>query len=445
MSASSSTTTTTTAAPAQGSSFSLTGGPTVQASSSRFWETLHHSCQWGATDDGGMNRLALNDDDRSVRNWFIEQGKELGCDVKVDEVGNIFMIRPGERDDIPPIGIGSHLDTQPKGGRYDGIVGVQCGLEILRALSQFNYKTYAPIAVVMWTNEEGARFPKAMLGSGVWGQQIPLDVCYNLEDVNEPGTTFLSELERIGFKGTTKANYGANPLSAHFELHIEQGPVLEAEGFDIGVVQGVQGMRWYDAKVVGAEAHTGTTPMNRRRDTLVAACKMIAAIEETAIACGGLGSVGIIKSLPQSTNTIPGHVEFSIDLRHSKESSLDELEAKVFSTLKAIAAERKVEFECKPQWFSRQLDFDSRLKEHLRTTSEELKLPYMELQSGAGHDSCYTSVHCPTAMLFIPCKDGISHNPAESATQEHCAQGVQVVLGAVIKYDADLRAAAESK
>lgn len=437
----SATTTTTTTATAS-TSLSLRGAPTVQASANRFWETLHESCQWGATSDGGMNRLALNDDDRSVRNWFLEQGKALGLTIKVDEVGNIFMIREGERNDIAPIGIGSHLDTQPKGGRYDGIVGVQCGLEILRALNEHNYKTYAPIAVVMWTNEEGARFPKAMLGSGVWGQQIPLSTCYALEDVNEPGTTFLSELERIGFKGTTKAHYGENPLSAHFELHIEQGPILEAEGIEIGVVEGVQGMRWYDAVVTGAEAHTGTTPMNRRRDTLVAACKMIATIEEIAIACGGLGSVGIINSLPQSTNTIPGHVEFSIDLRHSKEASLDELESKVLAALSSIAAERKVEFKCTPQWFSRQLDFDARLKEHLRSSSDELGLPYMGLQSGAGHDSCYTSVHCPTAMLFIPCKDGISHNPAESATQKHCAQGVQVVLGAVLRYDEDLRAAA---
>lgn len=438
---SSSTTTTVNAtATASTATISLTGAPTVSASSSRFWETLHESCQWGSTSDGGMNRLALNDDDRSVREWFVSQGKALGLTIKIDEAGNIFMIRAGENNDIAPIGIGSHLDTQPKGGRYDGIVGVQCGLEILRALSQHNYKTYAPIAVVMWTNEEGARFPKAMLGSGVWGQQIPLDVCYALEDVNDPGTTFLSELERIGFKGTTKAHYGENPLSAHFELHIEQGPVLEMADIEIGIVDGVQGMRWYDAEVVGAEAHTGTTPMNRRRDTLVATSKMICAIEETAIECQGLGTVGIINSLPQSTNTIPGQIEFSIDLRHSKESSLDVLEEKVFKTLTHIAKERNVQFKYNEQWNSRQLDFNSRLKEHLKSSSDELGLEYMVLQSGAGHDSCYTSVHCPTAMLFIPCKDGISHNPAESATQKHCAQGVQVVLGAVIRYDEDLRA-----
>lgn len=435
---SSSTTTTTT------TSISLTGAPTVTASSTRFWETLHESCQWGSTPDGGMNRLALNDDDRSVREWFVEQGKALGLAVKIDEVGNIFMIRAGENNDIAPIGIGSHLDTQPKGGRYDGIVGVQCGLEILRALNEFNYKTYAPIAVIMWTNEEGARFPKAMLGSGVWGQQIPLDTCYALRDVNNPGVTFLQELERIGFKGTTKAHYEANPLSAHFELHIEQGPILEAEGIEIGVVDGVQGMRWYDAEVIGAESHTGTTPMNRRKDALVAASKMICTIEDTANACGGLGSVGIINSLPQSTNTIPGHVEFSIDLRHSKEPSLDVLEEKVFAALNQIAADRGVQFKYNAQWFSRQLDFNTRLKDHLKASSTELGLKYRVLQSGAGHDSCHVNVHCPTAMLFIPCKDGISHNPAESATQQHCVQGVQVVLGAVMRYDEDLRAAAKN-
>ncbi|KAF5096444.1 hypothetical protein D0Z00_002776 [Geotrichum galactomycetum] len=434
--ASSSTTTTTATA---SSTIALTGDVTVTANVDRFWNTLHESCQWGATPDGGMNRLALNDDDLRVRQWFIQQGESLGLTIKIDQVGNIFMIRAGENNDIAPIGIGSHLDTQPRGGRYDGILGVQCGLEIIRALHDANFVTYAPIAVIMWTNEEGARFPKAMLGSGVWAQSIPLQDCYALEDVNASGTTFLAELERIGFKGTTPADYRENSLSAHFELHIEQGPVLEAEGFDIGIVDGVQGMRWYEASATGAEAHTGTTPMNRRRDTLVAVSKMIVEIEETAIASQGLGTVGIINSLPQSTNTIPGHIAFSIDLRHSKESSLDEMQATLFTKLEAIAAARKVNFKYKQIWNSVQLDFDARLKEHLKAASTEQGLPYHVLQSGAGHDSCYTSLHCPTAMLFVPCKDGISHNPAESATKQHCAQGVQVVLGAVLRTDQDLR------
>ncbi|KAF5097664.1 hypothetical protein D0Z03_001361 [Geotrichum reessii] len=436
MTSSSTTATTTTAAP---NTISLTGGATIFANVDRFWNTLHESCQWGATSDGGMNRLALNDDDLRVRQWFIQQGEALGLTVKIDQVGNVFMIRAGENNDIPPIGIGSHLDTQPRGGRYDGILGVQCGLEIIRALHDANYVTYAPIAVVLWTNEEGARFPKAMLGSGVWAQSISLQDCYALEDVNSPGTTFLAELERIGFKGATAADYRENALSAHFELHIEQGPILEAEGFDIGIVDGVQGMRWYEATATGAEAHTGTTPMNRRRDTLVAVSKMIVEIEETAVASKGLGTVGIINSLPQSTNTIPGNIKFSIDLRHSKESSLDEMQDALFGKLKAIAASRKIDFSYKQIWNSEQLDFDVRLKDHLKAASTENGLPYYVLQSGAGHDSCYTSLRCPTAMLFVPCKDGISHNPAESATKEHCSQGVQVVLGAVLRTDQDLR------
>ncbi|CAN6638755.1 hypothetical protein TRVA0_017S00958 [Trichomonascus vanleenenianus] len=408
----------------------------IQTNPDRYNATLHESCVWGAIPKStGMNRLALNDDDKQVRHWFIEQAKRLGCEIKVDEMGNIFAIRPGTNNDLPPIGIGSHLDTQPRGGRYDGIAGVQAGLEILRTLHENNIQTYAPIAAIDWTNEEGARFPKAMVSSGVWSECIPLEDAYALQDINDPQHTMKSELERIGFKGDTKASYKANPLSAHFEMHIEQGPILEAEKIQLGIVSGVQGMRWYDAEVVGFESHTGTTPMDRRTDALVATAIMIQAIETCANEHNGLGTVGVINSEPQSTNTIPGKVSFSIDCRHSSESALDTYTADLFGRLEKIAKERGVEFKCSEKWRSKQLDFDADIIGSLTASAKENSFSIRSMQSGAGHDSCYTSQRVPTGMLFIPCHKGISHNPAEYSSPEDLARGVQTLLGGVLRYD----------
>lgn len=415
----------------------------VQANSKRYWDTIHHTCdKWGATPDGGMNRLALNDDDKSVRNWFIDEVTSLGCKVTVDSMGNIFAVRPGTNNSLAPVGIGSHLDTQPRGGRYDGIAGVQAGVEILRTLHDNKIQTYAPVAVVNWTNEEGARFPKAMVSSGVWSGSIPQKDAHALEDINNPGVTFEGELERIGFKGDTPASYEAVPLSAHFELHIEQGPILEAENIRVGVVSGVQGMRWYDAEVVGFDAHTGTTPMNRRRDALAATSEIVLAIEETANAHNGLGTVGVINSSPQSTNTIPGRVSFSIDVRHTAEDKLDALEKDLFAKLEAIAKKRNVEFSYKEKWHSRQLNFHPDIVGSLQASADALGYSSLSIQSGAGHDSCYTSKRVPTGMLFIPCKDGVSHNPAEYSSPEALADGVQTLFGAVLRYDELLRSRA---
>lgn len=407
----------------------------VSTSGQRYWDSIHESCQWGATSDGGMNRLTLNEDDKQVRLWFISEAEALGCKVTVDSMGNIFAVRPGKNNDIPPIAMGSHLDTQPRGGRYDGIAGVVAGLEVLRALHEAKYTTYAPICVIDWTNEEGARFPKAMVSSGVWAGKISEEDAYGLTDVNDPSSKFVDALEKIGFRGSIPASYKSMPLSAHFELHIEQGPILEAENKDVGIVTGIQGMRWYDAEVVGREAHTGTTPMNRRCDALVAVGLMIAAIEEVAVSLGGLGTVGIINSLPQSTNTIPGEVSFSIDLRHTDENKVDELEAAVFKKLEEIAKSRDVTFSHSMKWTSPALHFDSECQKALEMSAKHEKMSYRTLQSGAGHDSGYTSYVCPTAMLFIPCREGISHNPAEYSSQEQCAKGVSVLLGGVLRYD----------
>lgn len=411
--------------------------PKVQANAERYNQTIQETCKWGALENTtGMNRLSLNDDDKKVREWFVNEMKGLGCKVLVDEMGNIFAIRAGENNDLPPIAVGSHLDTQPRGGRYDGIAGVQAGVEIMRTLVENDVNTYAPFAVVNWTNEEGARFPKAMVSSGVWGGAIPLEDAHNLQAIGEPeGTTMKTELERIGFKGNLPASYDANPLLAHFELHIEQGPVLEAKNIDVGIVTGVQGMRWYDAEVQGFEAHTGSTPMNHRADALVATSMMIQAIEECANKHRGLGTVGVINSSPQSTNTIPGNVKFSIDCRHSSEEKLGPYTEDLFSTLQGIAKSRGVEFKYTEKWRCPQLQFHKDIVSSLKESANAQGLSSLDMQSGAGHDSCYTSKRVPTGMIFIPCYKGISHNPIEYSSPEALTNGLHTLIGAVLRYD----------
>ena len=243
------------------SSQHVQSGSGLSVNQTRLWETIHHTAQWGATPEGGVRRLALTDLDKSVREWFVSEAKKYGCAVKIDQMGNIFAIRRGRNDDIPPIGIGSHLDTQPAGGRYDGILGVQAGLEILKVLEETDTETHAPLAVINWTNEEGARFTTGMLSSAVWAGNATLQEAY--DHVDSEGLTLKGELERIGFLGDVEASFDKNPLSAHFEYHIEQGPFLEDEEKSIGVVTGVQGMTWLMVDVVGRSQHCGTTPIDR--------------------------------------------------------------------------------------------------------------------------------------------------------------------------------------
>ncbi|ANB15319.1 putative beta-alanine synthase [Sugiyamaella lignohabitans] len=412
---------------------------TFRVNSTRIWDTLHESCQWGATPDGGMNRVTLNDDDKRVREWFILEGKKLGCQIKIDQMGTIFLIRAGEDNSIAPIAIGSHLDTQPSGGRYDGIVGVHTGLEILRTFHENNYVTYAPICVVNWTNEEGARFPKTMVSSGVWSGQISLEDAYNVEDINNPGLFFGKELEKIGYKGEVPASYKDNPLSAHFEVHIEQGTRLETAGLDIGIVSGVKGIRWFEIEIFGTEGHTGTTPMEGRKDALAASSEMILCVEETAKKHGGLGTVGVIHPLPQSPNTIPGYSKFSVDCRHDSNADLVRYTEELLENLEAISRKRQVKYTIKETWHFKQLEFDSDCKAAIQESAEENGLTFTSLYSGIGHDSCYTATRVPTAMIFIPCKNGISHSPKEYSSPKAVADGAQAMLGAVIRYDQRLR------
>ncbi|EKM51079.1 uncharacterized protein PHACADRAFT_151612 [Phanerochaete carnosa HHB-10118-sp] len=412
---------------------------TLNINTSRINADLMESCQWGSTPDGGMNRLTLNDDDRRVREWFISQVKKYGCTVRVDAVGNIFATRPGTNNDLPPIGLGSHLDTQPAGGKYDGIVGVHSALEVLKSLHDNKVQTYAPIAVINWTNEEGARFPPAMLGSGVWAGKFSPEYAYERTDLK--GVKLGDELERIGFKGNVPASREANPLSAHYEVHIEQGPVLEAENKPIGVVTGVQAISWFNVELRGREQHCGTTPMDRRADTLLTAAQMIVAINGIALSIpGSLASVAVINSTPQSINTLASVVQFNIDARAKDDETLARLEAALEKKCHEISKEAGVEIRTWDRfWNAKRTVFNERMVGFVRETATENGFGNRDIQSGAGHDSVYTASRVPTSMIFIRCKGGISHNPAEYSSSEDIAAGAQVLLGATLKYDAYLK------
>ncbi|KAF3012315.1 hypothetical protein E8E14_001918 [Neopestalotiopsis sp. 37M] len=419
-----------------------------KTNSTRMMTTLHESCTWGSTPDGGMNRLTLNDDDKAVRLWFIEETKKCGCEVRVDEMGNIFAIRPGTNNTLPPIGIGSHLDTQPTGGKYDGILGVLSGLEVLRTIHDNNITTYAPLAIIDWTNEEGARFPPAMLASGVWGGAFTTEYGHGRPDL--AGTTTLKqELERIGFLGTVPCSYDANPLSAHFEMHIEQGPILDAAESSTAVVQGVQSIRWYHVDVVGREAHTGTTPMDRRSDALLGAAKMIVetnrhVTEGELAARGARATIAVINSGPQSINTIAGKVRMGLDIRAPDDADVEMVEKLCRQSFDKICQEHGLTVEIDHFWTSPAIHFDPTMIQCVRESANAIGCK-MELVSGAGHDSVYTSRKVPTAMVFARCRDGVSHNPAEYTRPEDCAASAEVLLGAYLRYDDYLRRTNESK
>ncbi|WWC63882.1 uncharacterized protein I303_106487 [Kwoniella dejecticola CBS 10117] len=399
----------------------------------RLNDTLQHSCQWGATPDGGMNRLALNDDDATVRRWFITEAKKLKCDISVDEMGNIFAVRPG-RSVRPPIGIGSHLDTQPTGGRYDGILGVLSGLEVLRAVHEADYETEVPLAVVVWTNEEGARFIPSCIGSTVWSESATLEFGHSRKD--QDGISIQDELQRHHMLGATRASYQSNPLSAHFEVHIEQGPILFESGLSVATVKGVQGWRWYEIHLQGRGSHAGTTPMTHRRDPLGVFAQMALVAEKLAVELGGLTTIGRVSSLaPQSTNCILDDIVFHLDIRHHELDRLEDLESQLRKEFQAIVGSSKgVEMkEWKQLSDTAPTAFNQTAVSCVENAMKDI--PHKVLISGAGHDSVFTARRVPTAMIFIRCRDGISHHPSEYSTPEDITIGAQVLLDAVLSYE----------
>ncbi|KEF55331.1 uncharacterized protein A1O9_08081 [Exophiala aquamarina CBS 119918] len=407
---------------------------TLKTNAKRINDTLQYSCQWGATNDGGMNRLSGNDDDKLVRDWFIAETAKCGCSHKIDAMGNIFAIRAGENNDLPPIGLGSHLDTQPTGGRYDGILGVLCAMEVLRAIHEADVTTYAPLAVVNWTDEEGARFPPAMLGSGVWAGQFTLEHGQSRESVD--GVTMAQELERIGYLGSTPCSSHDNPLSAHFEVHIEQGTILDRAEKAVGIVTGAQSVRWFRLSLTGRAEHTGGTPMDNRSDPLLAAAKMIVEVNKVAVERGVRATVSTAKSYPQSMNTIAGNVELSLDLRAPTDEDMQGLDQSLKHIFDAINKEHRTSLTMEVVWDSRATHFNPEMVDCVRQSAKEVGCSH-EMTSFIGHDRCvdwnravpyqvsltsvdsvYTSKVVPTAMIFARCRDGISHNPTEYTRPE---------------------------
>ena len=405
----------------------------LQIDAHRLWDTLMETAKFGATPRGGICRLTLTDFDRQVRDWFKARCEALGCAVTVDAVGNMFARRPGKNDALAPIAMGSHLDTQPTGGKFDGVLGVLGALEALRTLHETGYETNAPIEIVNWTNEEGSRFAPAMLASGVFAGVFTPEFAHSRTD--RDGNAFGEELQRIGYKGPEKP--GARKFGAMFELHIEQGPILEDEARMIGIVQGVQGMRWYEVTVTGQAAHTGATPMRLRQNALLGAARMIERVDAIALehAPNAVGTVGLIENKPNSRNVVPGEIFFTVDFRHPDDNVLDVMEAKLRASLGEILQPLKLSYEEARIWDLPAVRFTPELIECVRIGAEKAGFTSRDIISGAGHDAAYVARVAPTTMIFVPSLGGVSHNEAESTSFEECAAGAQVLLNAVLEYD----------
>jgi beta-ureidopropionase / N-carbamoyl-L-amino-acid hydrolase len=396
----------------------------------RLWQSLMHMAQIGATANGGCCRLALTDEDRRARDLFVEWCRSEGCAVTIDRMGNIFARRPGRDPNRYPVATGSHLDTQPHGGKFDGVFGVLAGMEVLRTLSAHGIETQAPLEVVVWTNEEGARFAPAMIASAVFAGALEIDYALARKDVE--GMSFGDELRRIGYAG--EAHCGDRGFEAFFEAHIEQGPMLERAHKTIGVVTGVQGSRWYDVTLQGQDAHSGATPMQGRRDALVAGAAIVSLARELADAFlpHAVATVGRMQVTPNSRNTIPGRVELTVDLRHPDAGVLDAMDTRLRKEIERIAAGAGVTVALERVQDTPPVAFDEGCINAVRAAAAALGYGHMDMWSGAGHDSCFVSRVAPTSMVFVPCAAGLSHNEAESAKPEGLAAGADVLLHAML-------------
>jgi len=396
----------------------------------RLWQSLMDLAQLGATVKGGVCRLALTDLDRQARDLFVKWCEEAGCTVSVDAIGNIFARRAGRNPDRAPVMTGSHIDTQPTGGKFDGCFGVMAGLEVIRSLNDLGLETDAPVEVVVWTNEEGSRFPPCMMGSGVFAGK--LDLAETLAKQDEQGLVVGEELQRIGYAGS-RAVLG-HPVGAYFEAHIEQGPILEDQGKTIGVVMGCLGQKWFDLTLTGVEAHAGPTPMHLRKDALVGAAQVVSAVNRIALqsqphACG---TVGCLNVHPGSRNVIPGEVKMTIDFRHLHADKLQAMVDDLRQTIEQTCTEHGLSFELTPTADFPPLDFASECVAAVRQGAAQLGLSHMDIVSGAGHDAIFIAELGPAGMIFVPCEGGISHNEIENATPEDLAAGCAVLLRAMV-------------
>ncbi|WP_423196113.1 MULTISPECIES: Zn-dependent hydrolase [unclassified Cupriavidus] len=410
---------------------------TMQINRERLWQSLMTLAGIGATPRGGNARLALTALDGQGRDLVTGWMRAAGLTVSVDRVGNIFGRRAGRDNRLPPVMTGSHIDTQPTGGKFDGCFGVLAGLEVMRTLDDHGAVTEAPLELAIWTNEEGTRFVPVMMGSGVFAGKFPLSVA--LEATDSAGLRVADELRAIGYDGELPV--GGREVGAYFEAHIEQGPILEAADNVIGVVTGSLGLRWYDVTVTGMEAHAGPTPMPLRRDALYGATHLMQEVVKIAqdFAPHGRGTVGVVNVHPSSRNVIPGAVTFSVDLRHQDAAQLAEMDARLRAACAALAsgtlsgqAGGALAVEVVDVQYFPPTPFAPALVAQVRDEAARRGYRHQDIVTGAGHDAVYLAGVAPTAMIFVPCKDGISHNEIEDARPEHLEAGANVLLGAML-------------
>jgi beta-ureidopropionase / N-carbamoyl-L-amino-acid hydrolase len=403
-------------------------GDNLKINSARLWDAINETAKFGGTPKGGVRRLTLGAEDKQVRDWFRKACENAGLEVTVDALGSMFALRKGRDMSKAPIGIGSHLDTQPTGGKFDGILGVLGALEVVRTLNDAGIETDAPICIANWTNEEGSRFAPAMMASAAYVGDFTVDDILSRKD--HDGTTVGEALDSIGYRGNDAV--GTQKFSGFVELHIEQGPILEAEGKTIGVVEAGQGVLWFDGKITGFESHAGSTPMALRKDALGTLAEIVLATERVVTEIGALGTIGEAVIANPSRNVIPGEIAFTMDMRSADAGKLDAIENGVRDAIKAIAAKRKVEVTFDKVWHKPPTHFNKEFVGAVESAAEALGYSHRRITSGAGHDACNLNNVMPTAMVFIPSKDGISHNELESSTQDDCAAGANVLMHTVL-------------
>ncbi len=397
----------------------------------RLWDTIHEIAKIGPGVAGGSNRQTLTDEDGEARNLFRRWCEEAGLTMGLDDMGTMFMRREGGDPDAPPVYVGSHLDTQPTGGRYDGVLGVLAGLEIVRSLNDLDIATKHPIVVTNWTNEEGTRFAPAMIASGVFAGVYDRDWAWDRQDIEE--NRFADELERIGWKGDEPV--GSRKMRAFFELHIEQGPILEAEGIDIGVVTHGQGLVWLKLTVTGRDSHTGSTPMPMRKNAGLGMARIVQLVDEIAWSHQpkAVGTSGSQQIFPNSHNVIPGRAEFSVDLRSPDLDILRDMEGRLRKEAAAICDEMGLELDIERLGGFDPVTFDAGCVTAIRSAAERLGYSHRDIVSGAGHDACFINRVAPTAMVMCPCVDGLSHNEAEEISKEWSTAGAEVLFHAVLE------------
>jgi N-carbamoyl-L-amino-acid hydrolase len=403
----------------------------LRVNGDRLWASLMELAKIGATEKGGVKRLTLTDLDKQGRDLVVGWAREAGMRITIDQIGNVFMRRDGTNNALPPIMTGSHIDTQPTGGKFDGNYGVLAGIEVVRTLNDHGIRTEAPIEVAFWTNEEGSRFVPVMMGSGVFCGAFTLEHAYAAKDTE--GKTVGEELERIGYKGDQVP--GQHPIGAYFETHIEQGPVLEDEDKVIGVVPAVMGLSWYDCTVTGMEAHAGPTPMHLRKDAMQVSTRIIQEVVSIANRYPpyGRGTVGMLQVFPNSRNVIPGEVKFSIDLRNVNDELLNTMHEEMLAFIDKTRSETGLGIKIERVSYYPPCPFHPDCVDAVRSATAKLGYSTMDVVSGAGHDAIYAARVAPAGMIFVPCKDGISHNEIEDAKAEHLEAGCNVLLHAMLE------------